>query len=384
MKYYQPIFLVLVSLCVVVLLMTGCGSDDNPTSQSGPPASPFSGTYHYVQMTGSIGISPYRSETGRFTTVREDSIRFDNVYTAYDGSLDGPITPPDRALTLQDDRQMVFTDPVGLTMQGKFTSDGGVAVLHSDTLLAYVGFMLAAKMNPAPTQADLEGYWALVQFGLVPEPAPSTNKLGLAAYGRVEINNNGNFMIHNGTYNLGGAIDPVPVIHPASDLIAENDGWVYLKNNTANRLDFRGGISLDGNLILLGAEEGFDGQAGIRVLVREGLTTGVPEVAGTFFDGGFGWLKIIPNPPVVPGAFHMSGELALNGSGVGTWEVPIPPYGFRTLPVAYDVSAHGYFTLEYTSLNMFKGGTGTRGEYLVLVGPFDLPNSDPWFHAAIR
>ena len=384
MRFFVTGMILLGTVFSIALFLAGCGSDDNPTGQTGPPANPFSGTYHYVQMTGSIGISPYRSETGRFVTVRSDSIRFEDVYTAYDGSLDGPITPPDRALTLQDDRQVVFTDPVGLTMQGKFSTGGNVVVLHSDTLNTYVGFMLAAKMNPAPTQDDLTGYWALMQFGLIPEPAPSPYKLGLAAYGRVEINNNGNFMIHNGTYNLGGAIDPVPVIHPVSDLIVGTDGWLALKNITANRIDFQGGISEDGNLILLGAEEGFDGQAGIRVLVREGLTAGVPDVAGTYFEGGFGWIRTMPNPPAIPGAFHMSGELALNGSGVGTWEIPIPPHGFRTIPVAYDVSSYSFFEMDMLSLNMFKGGAGPEGEYLVMVGPFELPDSDPWFHAAVR
>jgi hypothetical protein len=374
---------VLVASGCLAIFVTGCG-DDDPTGQSGPPVSPFSGTYHYVQMTGTIGLSPYRSETGRFAPVRSDSIRFADVYTAYDGASDGPITPPDRALTFQDDRQVVFTDPVGLTMQGKFSPGGKAIVLHSDTLDTYVGFMLAAKMNPAPTQDDLTGYWALMQFGLIQEPAPSTNKLGLAAYGRVEININGNFMIHNGTYNLGGAIDPVPVIHPAADLIVGNDGWVDLKNNTANRIDFRGAVSADGNLILLGAEEGFDGQAGIRVLVREGLATGVPDAVGTYFEGGFGWIRTTPNPPAMPGAFHMSGELALNGSGVGTWVIPIPPHGFRTVPVAYDVASYGFFEMDMLSVNMFKGGIGTDGDFMVMVGPFELPDSDPWFHAAVR
>lgn len=373
----------LLALFSFAFLMTGCG-DDDPVSQSGPPASPFSGTYHYVQMTGTIGLSPYRSETGRFVTVGEDSIRLDDAYTAFDGSIDGPIDPPDRAMTLQDDRKVVFTDPVGWTMQGKFNTNGSVVVLHSDTLRTYVGFMLAARMNPAPVQDDLAGFWALMQFGLVQEPAPSTNKLGLAAYGRVEINNNGNFMIHSGTYNLGGAVDPVQVVHPVADLIVGNDGWVDLKNSTANRIDFRGGVSEDGNLILLGAEEGFLGQAGIRVLVREGLATGVPDVAGTYFEGGFCWIRTTPNPPPIYGAFHMSGEMALNGSGVGTWTIPMPRIGHRTLPVAYQVSDYGLFELDLNSVNMFKGGTGTGGEYMVMVGPFEMAAADPWFHAAVR
>lgn len=383
MNYFRIRLVVLASLLAIVLLLTGCG-DDDPSGPTGPPPSSFSGTYHYVQMAGTILLSPYRSETGRFEVAGSDSLRFSDAYTAFNGNLAGPISPPDRSLTLGDDRRVVFTDPVDLTMQGKFTTDGSVVVLHSDTLNTYVGFMLAARMNPAPTQDDLVGEWALMQFGLIEELPPSTNLLGLGAYGRAEIDIDGNFMIHTDTYNLGGNVDPVPVVHPTAHLIVGNDGWLDLKNSTANRLDFKGSLSEDGNLILLGAVEGFDGQAGIRVLVREKLTSSVPEVAGTYFDGGFAWIRVSTNPRLRPGAFHMSGEMALNGSGVGTWTVPFPNNGLMTLPVAYEVSSYGLIEIDFLATDTFVGGTGTGGEYLVMVGPFATSAADPWFHAAVR
>jgi hypothetical protein len=254
-----------------------------------------------------------------------------------------------------------------------------VAVLHSDTLSIYVGFMLATRMNPAPSQMDLEGDWILVQFSLVPEPAPSTDLLGLGAFGRVEINNNGAAVFHFHTYNLDGVTDPLPVTHMPSELVVDDEGWVLWNNLTTNETDFRGGLSSDGNLILLGAMDVFGGQAGIRVLVREGLTTSVAEVSGTYLAGGFTWFG---GQPPNGGAFPLNGKMVLNGSGDGIWTVVSGTSG-EVLPVAYDVGVEGIIDVEFLSQKMLRGGTGTGGEFLIMTGPFDQTN-EPWFQAMVR
>jgi len=380
MKYFFSFAAGLVVVLAAVFLISGCGSDDDPVNLAPVHTSPFSGEYHYVQMTGLFYNSPYRSETGRFVTVRGDSIRFDGAYRTYDGAVTGPVIPPARAMTLQDDeRGVVFTDPADWNLQGRFSGDGSVAVLHSDTLITYVGFMLATRMKPAPSQMDLEGYWILVQFGLVPEPAPSTDLLGLGAFGRVEIDSNGSAMFHYHTYNLDGAIDPLPVVHMPSELVVDDEGWVLWNNLTTNEVDFRGGLSSDGNLILLGAMEVFNGQAGIRVLVREGSATSVAEVSGTYLAGGFTWLG--GQSPSF-GAYPVNGKMVLNGSGDGMWTIFSGTSGGR-LPVAYDVGVEGIISVESLSLNMLRGGAGTGGEFLIMTGPFDQSEA-PWFQAMVR
>ena len=379
MKFFMSVITVLVAILAAFFLISGCGSDDDPVSLPPTHASPFSGDYHYVQMTGLPFGSPYRSETGRFVTVRKDSVRFEEAYRTFDGSVEGPLVPPARALSFHDDRGVAFTDPADWVIQGRFSGDGSVAVLHGDTLNPHVGFMFATRMNPAPVQADLEGYWLLVQFGLVPEPAPSTDLLGLGAFGRVEINNLGAAGFHFHTYNLDGQVDPLPVVHMMSELVVDDEGWVVWNNLTTNEVDFRGGLSSDGNLMLLGAMEVFNGQAGIRVLVREGLATSMAEVSGNYLAGGFTWLK---SQPPSGGAFSLNGNMVVDGSGDGLWTVLVRT-SEPTMPVTYAVEVEGIIAVDYLSENVLQGGTGTGGEFLIMTGPFGQ-SGVPWFQAMVR
>ena len=165
MRYLVSMSVFVVVLGAAAFMMTGCGSDDNPVGQNNPPPEPFSGSYRYVQMTGTIWdiTSPYRSETGVFTTVRDDSVRFDMAYAVHGGDAQGPLDPPDRLLELLTDRGVAFTDPAGFVMTGRYITDGSVAVLNNNPANGFVGCLVAAKENPAPTQADLEGKWYLVQ-----------------------------------------------------------------------------------------------------------------------------------------------------------------------------------------------------------------------------
>jgi len=304
MRYFVSFTTGLVVIIAFTFLISGCGSDDERVSSPPEPQSPFSGEYHYVQMTGvsNQNNTPFRSETGRLVTARKDSVRFEAAHVAYNGSLEGPINPPDRLLDLMDDRGVVFTDPAGFVVQGRFRPDGGFAVLHSDKADAQLGFLLAARRNPAPVQDDFEGKWGLVQYGLIQATPPATGQIGLGARGKVLVDGNGGIEFQEYTYNRGGKVNPMRVFHVPSELVPDGDGGVVWRNLSLNQVEFIGGLSEDGNLILLGAVGGFNGQAGIRVLVREGLTSSLAEVAGNYLSGGC----TMKDSMIPPGPFAMN------------------------------------------------------------------------------
>jgi len=84
------------------------------------------------------------------------------------------------------------------------------------------------------------------------------------------------------------------------------------------------------------------------------------------------------------GAFPMYGEMALNGSGIGMWTTTYHSVGEVTMSVIYNVESYGSVAMEYSSLNVLRGGIGTGGEFLIMTGPFDPGAAAPWFQAAVR
>jgi len=382
MRYFVSFTTGLVVIIAFTFLISGCGSDDERVSSPPEPQSPFSGEYHYVQMTGvsNQNNTPFRSETGRMVTARKDSVRFEAAHVAYNGSLEGPINPPDRLLDLMDDRGVAFTDPAGFVVQGRFRPDGGFAVLHSDKADAQLGFLLAARRNPAPVQDDFEGKWGLVQYGLIQATPPATGQIGLGARGKVLVDGNGGIEFQEYTYNRGGKVNPMRVFHVPSELVPDGDGGVVWRNLSLNQVEFIGGLSEDGNLILLGAVGGFNGQAGIRVLVREGLTSSLAEVAGNYLSGGC----TMKDSMIPPGPFAMNGEMALNGSGVGLWTTTTPLSVLQPWPLAYNLESGGYVAMNTNTVPVLLGVAGLAGDYLIMVGPFQSGVSEPWFQAVVR
>ena len=148
MKISFRVMPILVSVFVAAILFAGCGSDD-PASPGKPTPHPFSGSYRYIQMTGTPFnlLEPYRSETGIFETVRKDSLRFRTAYSALGGNTEGAFNPPARSLELLADRELTFTDPANFIMTGRYSPDGSVAILHNDPNDGFVGFLMAARMK---------------------------------------------------------------------------------------------------------------------------------------------------------------------------------------------------------------------------------------------
>ena len=383
MRYFVSMSGVLAAFGAAVLLMTGCGSDDNPVGQNNPPPEPFSGSYRYVQMTGPIyNINdPFRSETGVFTTVGNESVRFERAYSANGGNSQGPIDPPDRSLERLDDRGVAFTDPGGFVMTGQYISDGGVAVLNNDAADGFVGTMVATKENPAPSQADLQGRWYLVQFGAAQAPAPATGMVGFAAAGSIDVDGAGAVSFVDYDYIKGNQLNPNFTFHPPSELVPDGDGGIMWRRTGMNLTEFVGGLSEDGNLILMGAIDGFGGQGGLRILVRGGLTTDVGQLSGVYFVGGFTLL----NTPTPFGPYPMNGEMSLGGSGNGSWEVTFPPPASQgSQPVNYTVDSTGKVALTFSSIPVLWGWAGPQGDYFISVGPFVSGGAEPWFQATVR
>lgn len=383
MKYLVSMSAVLGVFAAAVFLMNGCGSDDNPVRQNNPPEEPFSGSYRYVQMTGTVFDidNPFRSETGVFTTVRDDSVRFEKAYSAHGGNTQGVLDPPDRSLERLDDRGVAFTDPGGFVMTGRYIPGGGVVVLNNESVEGLVGCMVAAKENPAPTQADLQGRWYLVQFGASPAPAPDTGMVGFASAGSIDVDGAGAISFVEYDYLKGDQLNPNFTFHPPSELVPDGDGGIVWSRTGMNLVEFMGGLSEDGNLILMGAIGGFGGQGGLRVLVRGGLTTDVGQLSGIYFVGGF----TIMNIPSPGGAFPMYGEMAMGGSGGGTWDVIFPPpLNNGPFPVSYTVESTGKVAVAISSTSVLWGWAGPMGDYLILAGPFQDGVDEPWFQAMVR
>lgn len=373
--------------CVTVLgivfsiLLAGCGSDD-PANPGTPTPHPFSGSYRYVQMTGLPRnlIDPFRSETGVFDTVRKDSVTFDKATATQGGNTQGPLNPADRALELLDDRGVAFTDAANLTMTGRHTPDGSVAVLNGDPNDSYLGFLMAARHNPAPTQNDLEGKWSLVQFGAGQATAPQTGMVGIGAVGSVEIDGNGLVTWLDYHYNRGARFDPLPVIHVPTELVLDGDGGLLWRRTGMNLVYFMGGLSADGNLILMGSIAGFGGEGGIRILIRGGLVTELAPISGTYLTGGFTLL----NYNSTLGPYPMYGEMAFGGSGIGTWDGQFPPPISAPVTMSFGVDSEGLVDVTVSNAPMLWGYSGPQGDYLVLTGPMQSVAVEPWFQAAVR
>jgi hypothetical protein len=331
--------------------------------------------------------TPLRSETGYLEATDRDTLVFDTAYAAYDGTIDGPYTPPARYFTTGSGREVTIVDPIGLTLVGRYRDGGDLAVLQNDTLGTDVEFMLMAQRNSAPAAGDLEGRYIVVQFGMTQGPPPDNDRQGFAAKGRIDIDGTGAITWHDYTYNRDGDIDPLQVVHPPSELAISSAGWLHWRNTSTGSILFRGGISADGNLILLGAQQGFAGRAGVRFLLREGQTSSVADISGTYLTAGVSWVSHANSSGSFRmGSYPMHGESSLNGSGIGIWTSTFPGSGLGGAPVdaTYSVTDYGEVEIQLYTFRALVGGTGSGGDLFIATGPFDPGILVPWLIVGLR
>jgi hypothetical protein len=107
----------------------------------------------------------------------------------------------------------------------------------------------------------------------------------------------------------------------------------------------------------------------------------VGQLSGVYFIGGF----TIVNPSYPAGPYPMNGQMAMGGSGNGTWEVTFPPpTSIDNVPVGYTVDATGKVVVTFNSIPALWGWAGPQGDYLIAVGPFVSGGSAPYFQAMVR
>jgi len=265
--------LLVLSVCLPSLLLAGCGSGGGG-GQSNAPFGPelVQGSYRFVSLENRSSNDRAATATGTMTRMG-DGLQLSNVWRAHDGV----VTPPDGVtvqlpFSVEANRRFALGFVEGYA--GRITVDGMLATAVSTTNLHNSSIMILIRQQANPQLVSLAGDWQFLAYGLANDPSYTTINI----VGDATINAAGLVSYDNVTFNLDGDINPLLQVALDEQLALEPDGQLAL--NSAGTITMRGGVSEDGNVILMAGNLN-NGVPRIWVLVRKG--TAVPtDFAGQY------------------------------------------------------------------------------------------------------
>ena len=353
-----------------LLLLTACGS-----SSGAPPAQDqlLAGDYQYV----SLRVTPYtpylRSETGACEADGGGRLTFADAYEAEEGLVTGPYTPSPRVYSVATDRTLAVTDKVRSTLRGRLSGDGSFAALSARTDGDSPTLMFLLRRDAEPTAAELAGTWHLVRIHRSPNPA----FFGYGAVGKITVDGGGGISFTEYTFNRDGDIDPTSILQVPLELVPASDGTVHWRHAVTTDLRMRGGLSEDGDMVLLGPTEAWVGYAGVQILIRESQGAALADVQGTWGSAGYTMLTSV----------MMWGPWQLDGAGGGAYDPSVNTHMSVTNEPAFDLLGYSVGTDGGTDVTLpfgvLRGAVDPARRCLVLGGTLTA-GGPVWFQVLVR
>jgi len=356
-----------------LVLATGCG-----TSSDDPPAQDhlLQGAYHYVSVTTTMQTIFVRSEVGTCQADGAGNLTFEGAYSAEEGTLAGPFTPPPGTYTVGGMRDLTVLSGSGALLRGRVAADGSVAESTAREAGDAPAMLILVRSAGVVTAADLAGTWHLVHWFRSPNPSYTA----FSGVGKLTIDPAGHVTITQYSYNRDEVIDPAPPT-PAPMMVVPNaDGGVLWQHAVTSAELLRGGLSPDRNVMLLGMTE--SGYAGIQMLIRADLDVDESDLLGDHDGGGVG---LVLDPP--PGMACFWGPFDANGSGGARLGFDTNTHGELienpTSPVGYSVDPDGGFHLWIAGPADLRGAALPGGRCAMVGGPM-WSGAMPMFQLLVR
>ena len=363
-------------LGAAALLVAACGGGGGGGGGGTPSLDLLSGAYGYVLLTRDTQGGAVRTETGLLDSDGQGTLTPTSMYAVVAGATFGPYVPQAFAYTEAADRRLVVTGLGAFPLEGRIASDGSLALVSSrapgDPSVA-----ILVRRDTSPGFADLAGYWTQLSWRRITAPSAalsSANDATISAAG-VLIVDPATF-----TYNLDGAIDPMPYGFLPEQLSVQPDGWLVDTIPPSGDVVRRGAISADHDVILLGGDSLGGDLAAVTVLVRRNQVATDAALTGSYYECNFESSFL--------GYLSGWGPVGLDGAGGGTWSYAFnlegASFGPGPITLGYAVDPAGRVLLTDTGSNVsWLGAVGGGGRYVFLSGGY-LPGSNPLLMVLLR
>lgn len=354
---------------VLVLGLAGCGGGGGGGGSSSS-LDVLSGSYHYLYLGRDRAADAVYSETATFDADGAGGLVFGSGWQN-DSGTGAAIRRTNASYQLDGSRALLIQGGVPVSMHGYVSASGDYGVASVQMGGHNPGMLAFAKRMTNPGMGDLSGSWRMVEWfqsGANVNVARSTTA-------RVLVSPSGGVTSSDYFFNEHGAINPFAVMTVVREFTIEPGGLVTLRQLGSPIA--QGGVSRDGNTILLGGRSGYDSNAALLFLVRESQLGGVADLSGTWPH--VGWRA------AMPGHQSLWGSLAFDGSGDGDLAIAANSDGTVSPPfpqgVEYGVSSTSQITLVAMGFNPLAGAAGNG--FVVLGGGFTV-GSSPALYVSVR
>jgi hypothetical protein len=261
------------------------------------------------------------------------------------------------------------------------SEDGVFGVATANTAGTAPGLLVVVRRDPAPTPADLVGEWLRLTW--IRRPGALGGSRAYCSFVEVQITPGSVFSeTAVPDYNDDGVINAGPPALSALHAVGVlPGGWISVDRG-AFGTPMRGGLSSDGNVLLLGTVEsgpaGVPGDAEVQLLLRRGLAIDTAEALGSVAVFGF------QSSTSAFASLFGAGALAAPPGGASSLRANVdgsitPPF-FPDLGVFVQVSGKAFVDLGSLDL---RGAAGPLGGYVAAIG--GLSNGDePGLYLFVR
>jgi hypothetical protein len=347
-------------LTFLALGSAACGGSGGGSGDGGGAA--LDGSYQAIVLRRDVAGDRVRSTTAVYAADGQGLLTGVEAWSRDAGALVGPFAPEDLTFSVDASRSLVLSGLATPTLTGRVAADGSVAALTSTAAGADPCWMVLTRRRTDVTLADVVGEWWWMQW--THQPLNGTTK-GYAAMGEAQILTDGRLVYRTWTYNDDGQIDPVPALFSASTVTFPGGGAVLADADV--NVQWRGGLSADGNLLLLAVADGAGAAwASVAVLVRRGDAQDVSDLAGD--HGVYGFQSVGTPFACTFGTLSVPGTTGGSWTFAGNRDGTILASSVRPLDAFVWVS--GEVRLDVATASPYRGGLAPDGRFGAVSGNF--------------
>ena len=346
---------VLGAALLAALALPGCGGSGG---DDGGPVE-----YHVLALERDVVGDTVRSFSVRYAIAEPGTLRGGEGYASATGGLSAQ---PDLPFAVDAARTLTASPAWGAPVAGRMSEDGVLGAATTATAGNEPALLLAVRRHPAPTLDDLVGEWFVCRFRRSPGALGGSS--ALCSTGAAQISPLSAFVeTDDPDVNDDGVVNggPPPLAFVQSVVLLPG-GWIGIEGPGSA---FRGSLSADGNVLLLGTVGsglvGVPGDADVRVLIRRGLSIDTSEAVGTHAVAGFA--RSGPAFASLAGTATFAGLSGGTTSLVGNVDGTATPPFFPDLGLFMQVSGRSF--VDFGALDV-RGAAGPGGRWLVTVGGF--------------
>jgi hypothetical protein len=350
------------AVLIAGLALLGCGG-----GSGGGAAAPVE--YHVLALHRDVALDTVRSFTVRYALTETSTLRGGEGYSSDGGGL---LPQADLPFAVDASRGLTASPAWGSPVAGRMSEDGVFGAAVTVGAGNAPDLFLTVRRNPAPSLDDLVGEWFVARY--VRSPGALGGSSAYCSLTEAQIGPLSNFTETGPpAFNDDGVVTGPPSLSFLASVVLLPGGWIAIEFLGSS---FRGSLSADGNVLLLGSAVA--GDADVWILVRRGLAQDTSQALGTHQFAGF--QRSGPAFASLAGSATFAGLTGGTTSLVGNVDGTLTPPFFPDLDLYMQVSGRSVLALGALTLG---GVSGPTGRYLVSIGGLTA-GDEPGIYVFVR